>query len=322
MTDVSTAEFRHVMGHFATGVTVVTSVDADGEPVGTTANAVTSLSLDPPLILVCFDLGSLTLRAIRGHGAFVVNVLAAPQQQLSANFARRGLAAAWDGVRHRRGPTGSPLLEDVLAVLECTVEHALPGGDHEIVVGRVRHAETAQSVENAALPPLLYYRGAYVELASLGASLGDQRRGTRIVAQYRVQDAVAVGAVAPGRAAGDALAPEAGRFKRLLLGDVAGLGVRLDAVGRGVPEKQVGELGLGGGTDTAAAVLPPEPDTDHRAPGSGGRPPLLPVPADAASHLPVVGDHRERAVAVEPGRPGPVPDLARAEVVEDAVPAR
>ncbi len=153
------------MGHFATGVTVVTSVDCDGEPVGTTANAVTSLSLDPPLVLVCFDLGSLTLRAIRGHGAFVVNVLAAPQRQLSANFARRGLAAAWDGVRHRRGPTGSPRLEDVLAVLECTVEHMLPGGDHEIVVGRVRHAETGV----AALPPLLYYRGAYVELASLGA---------------------------------------------------------------------------------------------------------------------------------------------------------
>ena len=162
MTDISAAEFRHAMGHFATGVTVITSVDADGEPVGTTANAVTSLSLDPPLILVCFDLGSLTLGAIRSHGAFVVNVLAAPQLQLSANFARRGLSAVWDGVRHRRGPTGSPRLDDVLAVLECTVEHALPGGDHEIVVGRVRHVETSAT----ALPPLLYYRGAYVELAS------------------------------------------------------------------------------------------------------------------------------------------------------------
>jgi flavin reductase (DIM6/NTAB) family NADH-FMN oxidoreductase RutF len=87
--ELPAAEFREAMGHFATGVTVVTSVDADGEPVGTTANAVTSLSLDPPLVLVCFDLGSQTLRAIRGHGAFVVNVLAAPQQHLSRNFARR-----------------------------------------------------------------------------------------------------------------------------------------------------------------------------------------------------------------------------------------
>ena len=157
---ISAAEFREAMGHFATGVTVVTSVDADGEPVGTTANAVTSLSLDPPLVIVCFDLGSLTLRAIRGHGAFVVNVLAAPQQHLSRNFARRGLAAAWDGVRHRRGPTGSPRLEDVLAVLECTVEHALPGGDHEIIVGRVRHAETSADPNG----PLVFFRGTYASL--------------------------------------------------------------------------------------------------------------------------------------------------------------
>ncbi|HJY60423.1 MAG TPA: flavin reductase family protein, partial [Streptosporangiaceae bacterium] len=91
--EVSASEFRQAMGHFATGVTVVTSIGDDGEPVGTTASAVTSVSLDPPLVLVCFDRASLTLQAIRSHGAFVVNVLAAPQKQLSANFARRGLAA-------------------------------------------------------------------------------------------------------------------------------------------------------------------------------------------------------------------------------------
>ena len=158
--DVPAAEFRDAMGHFATGVTVVTSVGADGAPVGTTANAVTSLSLDPPLVLVCFDLGSLTLQAIRGHGSFVVNVLAAAQRHLSANFARRGLTAAWDGVRHRHGPTGSPRLEDVLAVLECTVEHCLPGGDHEIVVGRVRHAETSATPAD----PLVFFRGGYASL--------------------------------------------------------------------------------------------------------------------------------------------------------------
>src|ERR1700749_637630 len=97
--EVPAAEFRDAMSHFATGVTVVTSVGADGTPVGTTANAVTSLSLDPPLILVCFDLGSVTLRAIQGHGAFVVNVLAAAQRQVSANFAPRGLGAARGGGR-------------------------------------------------------------------------------------------------------------------------------------------------------------------------------------------------------------------------------
>jgi flavin reductase (DIM6/NTAB) family NADH-FMN oxidoreductase RutF len=160
MTDIAAAEFRHAVGHFATGVTVVTSVGPGGEPVGTTANAVSSLSLDPPMVLVCFDLSSQTLAAIRGHGAFTVNVLAAAQQHLSVRFARRGDVAAWDGVGHRRGPTGSPRLDGVLAVLECTVEHRLPGGDHEIIVGRVREAETAPDDTK----PLLYWRGGYAAL--------------------------------------------------------------------------------------------------------------------------------------------------------------
>ena len=133
----------------------------DGEPVGTTANAVCSLSLDPPLILVCFDRSSLTLAAVRSHGAFAINVLAAPQQHLSANFARRGVAAVWEGVRHRPGRTGSPRLADVLATLECTVEYQVPGGDHEILVGRVRHAETSASRGRTArvLPRRLYVIG-------------------------------------------------------------------------------------------------------------------------------------------------------------------
>jgi flavin reductase (DIM6/NTAB) family NADH-FMN oxidoreductase RutF len=159
---ISAKDFRHAMGHFATGVTVVTSVDEAGEPVGTTANAVSSLSLDPPLVLVCFDRSSLTLQAVRTHGAFAVNVLAEPQQHLSANFARRGLAAAWDEVRHRPGPTGSPRLHGVLAALECTVEHYLPGGDHEIVVGRVRDVETCDG--DAA--PLVFWRGGYTSLVA------------------------------------------------------------------------------------------------------------------------------------------------------------
>lgn len=157
---ITEAEFRYAMGHFATGVSVVTSVGPDGAPVGTTASAVTSLSLDPPLVLVCFDRASLTLHAIAAHGAFAVNVLAAPQRHLSARFARRGLTATWDGVRHRPGRTGSPRLEGVLATLECTVEHRLPGGDHEIVVGRVRAVETGAD----AAAPLLYWRGGYASL--------------------------------------------------------------------------------------------------------------------------------------------------------------
>ena len=136
---------------------MVTSVGPDGQPVGTTANAVSSLSLDPPLILVCFDRASLTLEAIRGHGAFVVNVLGTRQRELAANFARRGVEAVWEGVEHGPGPTASPRLEGVLATLECTVEHSLPGGDHEIIIGRLRYAET--SADDAS--PLLFWRGSY-----------------------------------------------------------------------------------------------------------------------------------------------------------------
>jgi flavin reductase (DIM6/NTAB) family NADH-FMN oxidoreductase RutF len=158
--EVSSAELRDAMGHFATGVTVITTLGEDGEPVGTTANAVTSLSLDPPLVLVCFDLNSATLAAVRGHGAFAVNVLGQRQYQLSANFAKRGLAAVWDDVTHQRGPTGSPRLADVIAVIECTVEHAFPGGDHEIVIGRVRHVQTTGD----AASPLLFWRGRYATL--------------------------------------------------------------------------------------------------------------------------------------------------------------
>jgi flavin reductase (DIM6/NTAB) family NADH-FMN oxidoreductase RutF len=164
---VTAAEFRQAMGHFATGVTVVTSIGACGEPVGTTASAVTSLSLDPPLVLVCFDRSSLTLQAVRSHGAFVVNVLAAPQRHLSANFARRGPGAAWDDIGHRPGPTGSPRLDGVLAALECTVRDSFPGGDHEIIVGHVHEVETGGS--NAT--PLLYWRGGY---SSLGSSVSAQ----------------------------------------------------------------------------------------------------------------------------------------------------
>jgi 3-hydroxy-9,10-secoandrosta-1,3,5(10)-triene-9,17-dione monooxygenase reductase component len=160
-TEVSPAVLRDAMGHFATGVTVITSVGPDGEPVGTTANAVTSLSLEPPLVLACFDLKSSTLDAIRGHGAFAVNVLGHRQHHLSTNFARRGLAAVWDGVRHQRGPTGSPRLADVIAVIECTVEHRFPGGDHEIVVGRVRHVQ----MSGDGATPLLFWRGKYASIS-------------------------------------------------------------------------------------------------------------------------------------------------------------
>jgi len=160
---VVTAEvLRLAMAQFATGVTVVTSRDRDGEPVGTTANAVTSLSLDPPLVLVCLNRTSLTLQALRGHGAFAVNVLAEGQRELCASFARRGSDGAWAGVRQRDCSTATPGLSDALATLDCSVDRIYPGGDHEIVIGRV--VEVHIDEEEA---PLLFHRGAYARLQKL-----------------------------------------------------------------------------------------------------------------------------------------------------------
>jgi flavin reductase (DIM6/NTAB) family NADH-FMN oxidoreductase RutF len=158
----SPAEIRHALGHFATGVTVVTSRTPNGAPVGTTASAVSSLSLEPPLILVCLDRSSQTLAAIRSHGAFAVNVLAEGQEHLSANFARSGTAATWDEIGHRIGPTECPRLHDVLAVLDCRLERCVDGGDHEIVIGALAALE--HHGENAR--PLLHYRGCYGSLSA------------------------------------------------------------------------------------------------------------------------------------------------------------
>ena len=160
---VSPCALRAAMGAFPTGVTVVTTVGRGGEPVGTTANAVTSLSLEPPLLLVCFGRESRTLAAIREHGGFAVNVLGTRHRDVSAAFARSGAADAWAGLEHRAGPSGSPCLADALAHLDCTLQHRMPGGDHEILVGRVLHAEAGADDD-----PLIFHRGRYASLAPAG----------------------------------------------------------------------------------------------------------------------------------------------------------
>jgi flavin reductase (DIM6/NTAB) family NADH-FMN oxidoreductase RutF len=155
-------ELRHALGHFATGVTVVTTLAGDGEPVGTTASAVSALSLDPPLVLVCLNRSSETLAALGTHDRFAVNVLAENQSHLSDNFARRGAGADWNAVEHRRRSGRPPRLAGALAVLDCELEERVAGGDHEIIVGRITELE----VGDAGLRPLLHFRGAYQSLAT------------------------------------------------------------------------------------------------------------------------------------------------------------
>jgi 3-hydroxy-9,10-secoandrosta-1,3,5(10)-triene-9,17-dione monooxygenase reductase component len=160
---VSALELRHALGHLPTGVTVVTSLGASGEPIGTTVSAVCSLSADPALLLVCLARSSETLDAIRAHREFAVNVLADGQDPLSINFARAGANARWDEVEHGPLTTGLPRLEGSIAAFDCVVHELLEGGDHEIVIGRVRHAHVAD-VDDL---PLLHWRGAYARLETV-----------------------------------------------------------------------------------------------------------------------------------------------------------
>ncbi len=156
---VPPALLRRTMGHFATGVTVVTARDRAGRAFGTTANSLTSVSLEPPLLLVCLTHGSETLAAIRDAGRFGVNVLRAGQRDLSDRFARPADARTWFGVRSHVSD-GIPVLDDALASLECELHDAVEAGDHHVVFGRVLAADHIDD-EPA---PLLYFRGRYAAI--------------------------------------------------------------------------------------------------------------------------------------------------------------
>lgn len=154
-------QMREVMGHFATGVTVVTAHGADGVPVGTTANAISSVSLRPPLLLACLAEGSETLAAIRSTRSFAINVLGRHQRDHSDRFAAKGADARAHEVPFEEHALGVPILPDSLATIACEVEAIHPAGDHEIVIGLARSLER---VAQPAVEPLLFYRGAYSQL--------------------------------------------------------------------------------------------------------------------------------------------------------------
>lgn len=151
---------RDVMGHFATGVSVVTARDTGGAPVGTTANAISSVSLDPPLLLACLARSSETLAAIRAERRFAVNILAAEQRHHSDRFAKKGDAVRSHEVEFDDHDLGVPVLPGSLATVVCEVEAIHPAGDHEIVIGLAHHLEHREP----GAKPLLFYRGAYSEI--------------------------------------------------------------------------------------------------------------------------------------------------------------
>jgi flavin reductase (DIM6/NTAB) family NADH-FMN oxidoreductase RutF len=154
-------DFRRVLGHFCSGVTIITTMDGEGRPTGLTASAFTSVSLNPPLILVCVAHDAQSYRALADGTRFAVNILAHDQEAISNRFATKPVSHAaekFEGVGYRMGALGVPVLKDALAELECTVVHAYPAGDHTIFVGRV---EAADARGDGGLHPLLYYRGKY-----------------------------------------------------------------------------------------------------------------------------------------------------------------
>jgi len=154
---IAADDFRRVLGHFATGVTVVTTCDADLKPTGLTVSAFASLSLDPPLVLACVDHKAQSFPALRDSGRFAINVLTTEQQEISRRFATTRLDK-FDGVPYRLGALGAPLIEGALAHLECVTVGAHVEGDHTIFVGRVEHGSTGTG------EPLLYFRGRYGRL--------------------------------------------------------------------------------------------------------------------------------------------------------------
>lgn len=154
---INSAEFRNAMADFPTGVTVVTTANERNQPVGFTANAFSSLSMDPPLILVCPALTSATYPYLLRNGRFAVHILAAGQQDIAMAFASKGgekaAALPW-----RWSDLGNPLLPGVSCILECTLWSEYAGGDHAILVGEVKRIDRS---DNGAL---LYHRGTMSNL--------------------------------------------------------------------------------------------------------------------------------------------------------------
>lgn len=155
---VDSAVFRRVLGHFPTGVTVITACDRDGAPVGFTIGSFTSVSLDPPLVGFLPMVTSERWQAIEATGSFCVNVLGADQADLCWQFAKSGIERPFEGVAwHPSAITGSPVLDGAIAWIDCSIEQIVEAGDHVFVMGRV---VALDHVDPAGDPlPLLFFRG-------------------------------------------------------------------------------------------------------------------------------------------------------------------
>ena len=154
---ISKEEFRAALGQFPSGVTIVTTKDADGRLHGLTVSAFASVSLEPPMILVCVDKRAGSHSAFTESGAFVVHILAEEHEHHSNQFASHS-SDKFDGIEYRNGIAEIPILENTLVALECRLAHAHEGGDHTIFVGEIERAEIKDG------NPLIYWQGDYRKL--------------------------------------------------------------------------------------------------------------------------------------------------------------
>jgi flavin reductase (DIM6/NTAB) family NADH-FMN oxidoreductase RutF len=155
---VSSDEFRRACGRFATGVAVAGAMDANGVPHGLTVNSFSSVSLDPPLILICLGHAIAAIDVFREARHFGLSVLRAEQRALSERFAAP-MDNRFDSLAWRRGRTGAPLLEDAIAQIECATVRRVSAGDHDIFIGEM----TATSVDEGE--PLIYFASEYRKLS-------------------------------------------------------------------------------------------------------------------------------------------------------------
>jgi len=152
-------ELRQALGEFPTGVTLVTTVDPEGQPTGMTASSFNSLSLSPALVLWSIDKNTGCFEAFNHCEYFAIHTLTAEQQALSSLFAKRGVDK-FSSLEYREGDAGTPLLEEFCARFECQIEHRYDGGDHVILVGRVLKLEQQQD-----RAPLVFHRGRYAQIS-------------------------------------------------------------------------------------------------------------------------------------------------------------
>ncbi len=163
-TAIEPLSFREALGHYASGITVITS-HLDNEPIGFTCQSFYSVSMSPPLVSFSVMSSSASYPKIRQAGRFAVNILSGEQAKLSNQFARRG-TDKWHGVEWQESPLGNPIIAGSLYWLDCEIHAEHAAGDHLIVIGEVKALNLQEA---AATQPLLYFKGQYCNLAALNA---------------------------------------------------------------------------------------------------------------------------------------------------------